>query len=167
MFEYKGKIYPEYIKNGNAAKFIFPFAEHFCDGEGLDIGGLKECHLPGAIIINKLYKDDKFNAFNLPQINQQNRGGWDYIFSSHCLEHLEDYIIALEHWRDSLKINGRLFLYLPHPDMEYWRPENCRKHRHLFYPDDLKNCLETLNFRDILYSGRDFYWSFIITGIKK
>lgn len=163
LFNYKGVRYPEYLKQGRAGRFIFLIAEHFCQGDGLDIGGLKECYFPDAIVINKLYSEDVFDAFNLPQ----KKDGWDYIFSSHCLEHLDDYIKALEYWRDSLKENGRLFLYLPHPDMIYWRPENCKKHRHLFYPFDLMCCLDTLGFKDILHSERDLNWSFAITGIKK
>jgi SAM-dependent methyltransferase len=160
LFEYKNSLYPEYIKHGNAAQYIFPIAKKFCKGDGLDIGGLEDCHFPGVEYINKIYGG---NAFNIPIKCY----GWDFIFSSHCLEHLENYIKALEHWSDRLKYKGRLFLYLPHPDMEYWRPENCRKHLHVFWPYDLARVLETLNFKNIIYSERDLNWSFAITGVKK
>jgi hypothetical protein len=38
IFEYKGSLYPEFIKHGNAAQYIKPVAEKFCIGNGLDIG---------------------------------------------------------------------------------------------------------------------------------
>ena len=90
----------------------------------------------------------------------------DFIFSSHCLEHLADPIAALEHWKESLRPGGVLFLYLPHPDMEYWRPENCRKHRHLFYPADIARALKTIGFDCVMHSERDLAWGFSCVGFK-
>jgi len=38
IFEYRGQLYPEYLKHGNAMQFVAPVAAHFCKGRGLDIG---------------------------------------------------------------------------------------------------------------------------------
>ena len=158
VYYYKGILYPKYLKCGNANAFIKPFAEHFCKGEGLDIGGFFKCTFPGARTINSL-NNDRFDAYHLPD------GKYDYIFSSHTLEHLHDCIGALEYWKEHLKENGVLFLYLPHPDMEYWLPQNNRKHLHLFYPEDIHKLLEDLSFKYIIHSERDLYWSFAVVGI--
>lgn len=155
IFEYKGTMYPTYIREGDACAYCLPVAQHFCTGEGLDIGGFNKWTFPGARAIN-ITLDDEFDAYNLP------KGQYDYIFSSHTLEHLPDYIKALEYWKSHLKDEGVLFLYLPHPDMEYWRPENNRKHLHLFHPEDLKKSLENLGYKNIIMSERDMYWSFSI-----
>lgn len=162
VFEYKGKTYPDYIRQGKAVRHIIPIAQNFCQGQGLDIGGLPEpewCY-PGAVIVNPAAVSSNFDAFNLPSFSP------DYIFSSHCLEHLEDYVKALTIWRDALRIGGQLFLYLPHPDMEYWLPKNCKKHLHKFTPEQIVRDLSGLGFEDIFHSERDLYWSFAVTGVK-
>lgn len=158
LYEKDGMLYPDFIRRGNACSFCLPFAKQFCVGDGLDIGGVEDWSFPGARMVNVIHETDAFDARNLPE------GTFDYIFSSHTLEHVENYVEALEIWKQHLKPGGVLFLYLPHPDMTYWRPEHNRKHLHLFYPDDMRRCLEVLGFKNILVSGRDLYWSFTVVA---
>jgi hypothetical protein len=159
FFEYQGKIYPSYLKEGRAADFIIPFASQFCVGLGLDIGGTRESHFIGAKIINTNLNDG-YHATNLPP------GRYDYIFSSHTLEHIEKYLEALLCWREHLRKDGVLFLYLPHPDMVYWRPENCKKHKHIFWPIEIMLALTELGFKNILCGERDLLWSFAVVAIN-
>lgn len=156
LYEYKGRTYPEYLKHGNVMQFIEPTARYFCKGNGLDVGA-SNWPLSGAHPVDI---KDGVDASNLPD------GEWDYIFSSHCLEHLVNPIAVLEHWKTRLVKGGTLFLYLPHPNMEYWRPQNCRKHLHLFWPDDVVEMLKTLGFVDIISSGQDMAWSFCVVGFN-
>ena len=153
MFEYKGKIYPDYLKTGNASQFAIPFAKHFCKGTGVDVGANK-WPFPGALPVDKIHGGSAYEIpFNV-----------DYVFSSHCLEHLEDPISALEQWKLALKPGGVLFLYLPHPDMEYWLPQNCRKHRHSWQPEEMAKIVEDLGFKDVIHSERDLAWGFCVVG---
>lgn len=154
---YKGMPYPKYIIEGNAASYIFPFAAKFCTGSGYDIGGTLTCTFPGAVPIN-LTCNNAYNAYNLPEQEV------DYIFSSHTLEHLPNFIEALTLWKSRIKNEGVLFLYLPHPDMEYWLPQNNRKHLHSFTPEQIHKILFDLGFKNIFISGRDLYWSFAAIG---
>lgn len=154
LFEYRGELFPEYLKHGDASQFAIPFAQHFCVGNGLDVGAGK-WKLPWAQGVDKAYGGD---AMDLPGES------WDFIFSSHCLEHLPNYVGALEHWRSKLRPDGVLFLYLPHPDMRYWRPETCRKHLHMFWPKDLVLVLQELGFHQIIHSERDLAWSFTVVA---
>lgn len=156
LFQYKGELYPEYLKHGNAKQFVEPIARKFCVGDGLDVGSNK-WPLEGATPVELT---DGGDAMSLPE------GEYDYIFSSHCLEHLADPVAALEHWRTRLKTGGVLFLYLPHPDMRYWRPQNCRKHLHLFWPDDTALMLEDLGFTGVIHSERDLAWGFSVVGFN-
>lgn len=157
----KGERYPSYMKGGSACSFILPFAQEFCKGEGLDIGGFDNQVFPGAKPINIIIPDE-FDAYNLPE------GKFDYIFSSHTLEHLPDYVKALKLWMEHLKdVEGVLFLYLPHPDMVGWRPQHNKKHLHMFYPKDIDQLLRDLGFDDVIVSERDLYWSFCAVGIKR
>lgn len=155
-FNYRGELYPTYLRDGNAARGITALAKHFCTGHGLDVGA-GDWVFEGATPIDIKNGTD---AMSLPSVQ------CDYVFSSHCLEHLDDPIAALEHWRSRLVDGGVLFLYLPHPDMEYWRPQHCRKHRHMWYPRDMAQIVRDLGFNDVIHSERDLMWSFSVVGFK-
>ncbi len=154
IFEYRGRLYPEYIKTGAASTYIRECALCFCRGRGLDVGAGK-WPLPGAISVELA---DGGDAMVLPE------GRFDYVFSSHCLEHLVNPVAALEHWKTRIRPGGALFLYLPHPDMEYWLPQNNRKHLHIWRPEVMAQMVTDLGFIDVIRSERDLYWSFSIVG---
>ena len=156
IYEYKGKIYPEYLKQGNAAQYITPVAEKFCIGRGLDIG-CGDWPLSWAMPVEKRHGGD---AMQLPE------GEYDYVFSSHCLEHLVDPIKALNHWKSRIRKGGVLFLYLPHPDMEYWLPQNNSKHLHQWRPEEMAKILIDLGFHNVMHSERDMAWGFSVVGIQ-
>lgn len=111
--------------------------------------------MPGAVSIDLTSGQD---AMNLPI------GAFDYVFSSHCLEHLVNPVAAIEHWQSRIRPGGVLFLYLPHPDMEYWLPQNNRKHLHSWLPSQIEKLLIDLGFVDVLVSERDLAWSFASVG---
>ncbi len=159
FFEYQETLYPSYIKHGHAADHVIPIAKHFCIGKGLDIGGQKDCHFPGARIINLDLKDG-FTSGNLPDEK------YDYIFSSHTLEHIPALLNTLLYWRNHLKPGGVLFLYLPHWRMTYWLPTRCKKHLHIFEPEGMRTTLMGVGFKNVLFSERDLFWSFAIVGVK-
>ena len=156
LFSYQDEWFPDYIRHGNAMNFIKPFADFFCKGVGYDIG-CNKWPLPNAIGIDSEFGDD---AMDLPS------GDVDFIFSSHCLEHLPDPIAALEHWKDNLVSGGCLFLYLPHPDMVYWRPQWNRKHLHSWLPFQMRQIFKDLGFEPVIGSERDLYWAFCTVGYK-
>ena len=157
VFEYRGVEYPSYIRDGNAACFIAPVAAHFCNGTGYDVGSGKWPVQIEAVTIGV----DILNGGNAMQLPGR---VVDFVFSSHCLEHLDDPIAALKHWMSRIRNEGTLFLYLPHPDMEYWRPENNLKHRHIWYPERMEEIFLALGLRHVVRSERDGYWSFFIAG---
>ena len=85
----------------------------------------------------------------------------DYIFSSHCLEHLNDWVGALDHWTTRLHKGGIIFLYLPHPDQEYWKPWSNRKHIHLLEPTHIKDYFKAKNFSKVFVTtGYDLNHSY-------
>lgn len=141
LIEYKGKSYPKLQSEGFAAQYAFPFAERFCKGVGYDVGFSKpEWKFPGAYGVDYLSECSKSGFMNggpvtTTAINFGHNHYADYIFSSHCLEHLPDYVAALDYWSTKLKQSGILFLYLPNMDyQQYWQPENNRKHLHYINP---------------------------------
>jgi len=161
VINFQEDIYPKFQSEGNASQFCIPFAKHFCSGDGLDIGCMKkEWSFPGSVAID-LNFEDPWDAYNLP--NKK----YDYIFSSHCLEHLNDWVKALDYWGDHLKNNGVLFLYLPHYNQKYWRPWNNRKHINCFTPEIIVDYMKDRKYINILNSQMDLNHSFIVVGQKR
>ena len=160
--KYNGKEYPQHQANGNGAQFAIPYAKHYCKGVGYDIGCMKkEWAFPGAIPIDIEFHDG-FHAMNFPLIGVD----VDYIFSSHCLEHIPNWVEVLEYWYSYLRVGGVIFLYLPHYDQEYWRPWNDRKHVNIFTPEIIKDWMKSKEFKNIFCGERDLNYSFMIVGEK-
>lgn len=154
--QFRDHVYPTFQSQGFAAQFAFPFAQQVCKGTGYDIGCNRHAWcLPGAIPIDPLI-DNRWDAYNLPDNKV------DYIFSSHCLEHLRNWTEALDYWRTKLKQNGVLFLYLPHPIQQYWRPWHNRKHIHVLYPELIKDYLTDTGWKNIFVGGPDLNSSFMV-----
>jgi len=160
LIEYKGKTYPKFQAEGHASKFIIPFAQQVCKGHGYDIGCMKkEWSFPGSYPIDKSF-DDEWDALNLPFQFA------DYIFSSHCLEHIPDWVTVMDYWWNTLKVGGVLFLYLPDYSQEYWKPWNNRKHFNIFTPQIVEDYMKDRGYNNIFKSGVDLNNSFAIMGEK-
>lgn len=163
---FRGKTYPRFQATGNAARFIIPLAKQVCHRHGLDIGcGEMDWKFPGAIPVD-LKLNNEFHAMNIPQCSFNDNGKWDFIFSSHLLEHLPDWVGALDYWKECLVPRGTLFLYLPHPKQFYWRPYHNRKHLSILYPKDIKDYLKQRDFKNVFVSGRDLNFSFAAMAEK-
>jgi hypothetical protein len=160
LIKFNQKYYPAFQAEGNASQFAIPFAKYFCKGKGYDIGCNRlEWAYPGSTPIDLNFQDP-WEAYNLPEEKV------DYIYSSHCLEHLSDWVAALDYWTSKIKDNGILFLYLPHYNQEYWRPWNNKKHKHVFTPQLINDYMLDKNYKNIFYSERDLNDSFMIVGEK-
>jgi SAM-dependent methyltransferase len=86
------------------------FFEKFCRGKGLDVGygGDKIC--------------DNCQGWDIEDGDAQTLKGladnsFDFVYSSHCLEHLDDAGEALKNWQRVVKTGGYLILYLPERDL--------------------------------------------------
>lgn len=159
VIDYKGKIYPEFQTQGYASQFAIPYAKHFCNGEGVDVGcNREEWKYPGAYAVDPAIND--YNATNFPYENL------DYIFSSHCLEHLYDWVSVLDYWTSKLKSGGTLFLYLPDYSQEYWKPWNNRKHLNIFTPQIISDYMNDCGYKNVFASGVDLNNAFMVAGEK-
>lgn len=156
--EFDGESYPAFQAAGFASRFAFAFAKELLSGKGYDIGcGKPEWSFPGSIPVD-LSIDDEWDAMCLPE------GEVDYIFSSHCLEHLSDWVGALDYWTTRLGSGGILFLYLPHYSQKYWRPWSNRKHVNILSPELLKDYFEARGWINVFVSGPDLNNSFCAVG---
>ena len=157
---FKNKLYPKFQSIGNAAQFAIPFAKHVCKGIGYDIGCMKKkWAFPDSTPIDLSFNNG-YHALNLPEKNV------DYIFSSHCLEHILNWVEVMDYWYDTLKKEGVLFLYLPDYSQTYWRPWNNKKHVNIFSPFIVKDYMEDKGYKNIYFSQVDLNNSFMIFGEK-
>ena len=161
VITYNGENYPKFQSEGNASQFAIPFARKVCKGIGYDVGCMKrEWSFPGSIPVD-LEFDDPYDAMNLPKEEP------DYIFSSHCLEHLPYWVDAMDYWYNRLRIGGILFLYLPDYSQHYWRPWNNRKHFNIFSSEIIKDYMKDRGYINIFCSGVDLNNAFMVFGEKR
>ena len=167
--KYKTNLYPEYINDNNAASHIIGYAKKYCIGEGLDLGGGAN-PFPGADNL-----EIKKGRNVLESLMEMEYGIYDFIFSSHFLEHVEkeEQQKIIDHAYQVLSPEGILFFYLPHKNMEYWSIKNPAMigpygHKVDLNPEEVKNMLLSSGFEIIDYTDTpDHYWSFIVVGQKK
>ena len=164
FYKYAGVLYPGYLNEGNAASFILDKAKYYCQGKGIDMGA-SEWPFPGAVPIQEA---ENQNAYRLDAFSD---GSLDYVFSSHCLEHLDRWQDALRLWICKLRTGGVLFLYLPHVSNELWKPGGpWVGDGHVWSPTWEVLCpfLEGEGMAILEFSrGRDRYWSFHIAARRE
>jgi len=126
------KMGPETRKNA-PERITSGFYKRFMNGSGIDIGyggGARECVLESAHGIDK--DTPGYDGLFLPYADNS----LDYVFSSHCLEHIPDYKLTatLREWMRVLKVGGHLVTCVPHRDLyekklnlpSSWSPDHKR-----------------------------------------
>lgn len=161
---YKGRKYPDYLFVGGASYAIFHKASEMLKGYGIDIGA-GYWKLPGSISV------DPYRGKIRRNLSGFKEESLDYIFSSHCLEHILNWKDELRKWLKLLKRNGRLFLYLPHPKCMIWRPGAPgigEGHKWIPKPEVIKQSLQKLGCKVINFDDNpDAMQSFYICVAKK
>ncbi len=164
FYAYKGELYPAYLHEGNAAAFIQEKALTYCRGYGIDVGA-NEWPFPGAEAIDDTPEE---NALKLDRFQDSSL---DFVFSSHCLEHIAEWQTALALWMSKLKTGGVLFLYLPHESMLLWQPRGpWVGGAHKWSPNhEVVTQFLAEHGMDIVESNpdRDGYWSFHVCARKR
>jgi SAM-dependent methyltransferase len=97
-------------------------------GRGIDIGCGSEVIAPGAIPFD-------VNQGDANRITQFVSGEFDYVYSSHCLEHMVDARAALREWWRLVRPGGHLFLIVPDEDLYeqgFWPSRFNRDHKWTF-----------------------------------
>jgi ADP-heptose:LPS heptosyltransferase/predicted SAM-dependent methyltransferase len=81
----------------------------------------------------------------------------DAIFSSHLLEHIEDFAAALRDWWGCIRVGGHLVLYLPHKDLypNIGEPGANPDHRHDFEPCDITQAMNCFGWDLVVNEVRD------------
>lgn len=98
------------IGAGNASGCFKPFIERRLVGHGCDIGCNQWKVKEDAVGIDTVGADIIADAQTLDGVGDET---FDYVYSSHCLEHIDDWQRALANWLRVLKPGGLLVLFLP------------------------------------------------------
>ncbi len=86
------------------------FFEKYCVGKGLDIGY-------GSDLITKDAQGYDFEHGNAQYLKGINDNSFDFVYSSHTIEHLPDPYEGVKNWFRVVKPGGYLIIYLPHRDL--------------------------------------------------
>lgn len=159
-FYKKSKLYPDYLKRGNMSQGIKSLAEKYCLGKGVDVGA-SNWPISGARVIENKKEE---NAY----IIKEQDNSLDFVFSSHCLEHLDKWQDALKEWYRILNQEGVMVLYLPHPSCEMWLPEANKYHKWSPEPMVIEEFLEKelkMKIKEITYLP-DAFMSFVVVAEK-
>ena len=108
------------------------FFDKYCQGKGLDIG-----YGGDPVVANVRGWDFEHGDAHL--LRGLDDASYDFVYSSHLLEHLPDVELALTNWWRVLKPGGYLLLLLPHRDLYEKKttlPSRFNEdHAHFFLPD--------------------------------
>jgi hypothetical protein len=162
---YGGNFYPDYITVGGNSLAIQRIASEYCRGKGIDIGA-NYWPFPGSTPIDTERGPGTANKIeDIPPSSQ------DYVFSSHCLEHIEEWGKALDVWTSKIKRGGHLFLYLPHPSCKLWHKSNplmSETHKWVPEPGVIVAALRKRGFQIVdKDEGPDSFYSFFVCGRKR
>jgi SAM-dependent methyltransferase len=150
-------------RNAKARRQKSQFFEKYCRGRGIDIGCGDDWLFPDIDAIDKnpnipnaIHMDAQYETACLKET-------YDFVYSSHCLEHMIDPEVALKNWYRILKPGGYLIIVVPHRDYYEKKdqlPSNHnRDHKYFFLPFQaflpntlsLYHLLRTLDNTSIVY----------------
>lgn len=108
------------------------YFDKYCQGKGLDIG------YGGDPVVDNVTGWD-FEHGDAQYLRSLEDEQFDFVYSSHLLEHLPDVRLSLTNWWRVLKPDGYLLLYLPHRDLYEKKKQLPSQfntdHMHFFMPE--------------------------------
>ena len=113
------------------------FATRYFVGEGVDIGGYPD---PLALYDELFPRIESLRTWDLSDGDAQfmagiDDGTFDFAFSSHCLEHLNNPMEGLANWLRVVKHGGHIILTIPDEDLYeqgVWPSTHNLDHKHTF-----------------------------------
>lgn len=113
------------------------FHSRYFVGAGLDIGAGQD---PLTKFFNEFRQIKSVTPWDVPDGDAQLLDGltdssYDFVHSSHCLEHMNNVVVALHNWLRVLKTGGYLIVTIPDEDMYeqgVWPSRFNNDHKHTF-----------------------------------
>lgn len=142
----------------------------YCKGQGLDLG-CGFCKIRTEAIGIDLYSPTADMNADARNLECYPSGHFNYVFSSHLLEEIENTEATLREWLRILKPGGNLVLYQADRNRYYplGSPQCNRAHKHHYTKDDLWTIFEKIGGVTLLHSqdpvGNE--WSFELVVQKQ
>jgi SAM-dependent methyltransferase len=176
-------------------EYFFELKEYFFNKQGIEVGGPSKVFLPsGALPIYKIAKEvDNVNyrkitvwgdsslplyrktliceATNLSQIKDES---YDFLITSHTIEHLANPLKALHEWKRVLKKEGVMLIVFPNKELTFDHKRPITDVNHIISDfenkvdeTDLSHLIEVLSFHDIsLDPDAGTFKDFVIRSYK-
>jgi ADP-heptose:LPS heptosyltransferase/predicted SAM-dependent methyltransferase len=139
--------YPDPAKNrayqsGESVKIMWELVP-YTRGSGIELGCGPFKAFPHFTGIDaNRYEGEKFGpqlVMDCSHLGSFADRGFDFVYSSHLLEHLQDTAAVLTEWWRVIDVGGHLVLYLPHRDFypNIGEPGGNEDHKHDFVPADI------------------------------
>lgn len=160
--------------NGNETAKIRWRVAHYCRGAGLDVGcgpwkifanavGIDGMGYPGA---GQNGPNLVMDCARLPIFGDR---VFDFVYSSHLLEHIVDTEATLREWVRVLDVDGYLVLYLPHREFypNMGQPGANSDHKHDFVPGDVVEVLRRIGGLELVVNedrGAGDEYSFLLVA---
>ena len=93
------------------------FFKKYCRGRGIDIGCGNDILKTDQFKLNILPYDRRYQSGNATFMKGLPSRSFNYVHSSHCLEHIQDLKTCIKNWWRLLKPGGYLLLLLPERDL--------------------------------------------------
>lgn len=173
---------PQGDEAGKVKHLIVPYTR----GAVLDMGCGPSKAFPHFIGVDSCKDTDLFGIQMTPDVECDvanpvaidctfNEASVDAVFSSHCLEHIEDYRAALAAWWSLIKTGGHLVLYLPDRTLypNIGQPGSNPDHKHDFVAEDIIVALDELGLRfdvrvsEVRDQGREYSFLLVIQKLAE
>jgi SAM-dependent methyltransferase len=127
-------------------RLVTGFLDRYFEGNGIDVGyrgssSDNEPVTPNAMGIDLDFPNYDGHIIPLPSESQ------DFVYSSHCLEHVDDDVKTVQEWFRIIKINGYLIITVPHKflyEKKNSLPSNFNAdHKRFYTPAILMQTIET------------------------
>ena len=144
------KNYEDRIINGDFRKYLH--------GYGIDIGGGDDCLKFPPDIKGKVYLWD-FADGDAQYLHKIQDETFDFIYSSHCLEHMRDIDTAFLNWLRVCKRGGVMYICVPHElyyEKGIWPSVNNLDHKYSFTLDSKSNLPKNIVIMDFLKKFREY-----------
>ena len=146
------------LSKGRETSKVRQRVKEWISGKGLDLGcGLDKIH-PEAIGIDQIPFPGVNFTLDIRDLYILDTNSFDYVFSAHTLEDIEDTEDTLREWWRVLKFQGYLILYLPHRNLypRIGQPGANPAHKHDFEGIDILKVLDNFAiYKTIVNEVRD------------
>ena len=138
------KNYEVRIQNGDFKKYLH--------GDGIDIGGGDDClklppDIPGKVMLWDIQDGDAQYLHKIPD------NSFDFVYSSHCLEHMRDIRSAFTNWLRVCRPGGVLYICVPHEiyyEKGIWPSSKNKDHKHSFTVSEKSTLPKNVVLKDFL-----------------